>query len=599
MTGREDRGRVPAVGVQGRPVLADEGKTSVLRSPADAPRLSTALARSFELVAGIALFALTATALVVVLVPTSAARRSGFAVELVFVGIALVVLALLLSRRSARAVEQPLDVLDAALAAITSGDLDVRVSLEGAAAEIQFVGESVNTMVRELARLQVVEIERTKDQRVRRELSEVVHASLDLDHVVQRAVEVVGDALEVDRVHIRLDGAEEGRLAAEWRRSDEVTSLRPVAPDRELYPLIHLIGVTEDRRAVVIRDTRDEARFSIEQREAFGELGVRAALKYPIVVGSRVAGVLVASEQREPRAWSESEVTLMEGFAREIGRALDHSLAFELQARMTDRLAVLDRSKNDFLSEVSRELRGPLASVLGYIELLTDESAEVVTDEQRRILGVVERNAEKLLVLISNLLTMSRIEAGTFEPNLAPVDVEDVVRRVRDAVTLSATDAGLDLEVNVEPDLELVADERQLERALHNLATNAVKFTPSGGRVDISARSEGSEIVIAVRDTGIGVPSVEQGELFSRFFNSKAAPRRETLGTGLGLYIVKEIVDRHHGTVGAVSVQGQGSTFTMRLPSRPPATRSGTSNRQPARVVDVRAATPSQASMPS
>lgn len=559
---------MPDVRVQRRTASADDGERSLVVSPLDAPLLETALARSFELVAGVALFALSATAIVVVLIPTSASRRTGFALELVFLGVTLVVLALLLSRRSARAVMKPLEVLDSALAAITSGDLDIRVRLDGAAAEIQFVGESVNTMVRELARLRVVEVERAKDQRVRRELIEVVHASLDLDHVVQRAVEVIGDALEVDRVHIRLEDADGCRLAAEWCRADGVTSLMPVSPGDELYPLIHLIGVTDDQSAVVIDDARDEVRFAVEQRVAFGELGIRAAVKYPIVVGSRVVGVLVASEQLRKRTWSESEVTLMEGFAREIGRALDHALAFALQKEMAERLAVLDRSKNDFLSEVSRELRGPLASVLGYIELLTDESADAVTDEQRRMLGIVERNGEKLLVLISNLLTMSRMEAGTFEPKLAPVDVEGLVRRVGDAAAGAIATGELDLDVNLEHGLELVADERQIERALHNLVTNAIKFTPPGGRVDISARADGDEIVIAVRDTGIGVAAEEQAELFTRFFSSKTAPKRETLGTGLGLYIVKQIVDGHHGSVSAMSVQGRGSTFTMRLPGR-------------------------------
>ncbi len=583
---------MPDVRVHVRTARADEDNKAVVLSSADAPLLATALARSFELVAGVALFALTATALVVVLIPTSASRRAGFAVELVFLGITLVVLALLLSRRSARAVEKPLEVLDAALVSITAGDLDVRVNLDGAAAEIQFVGDSVNTMVRELGRLRVVEIDRTKDQRVRRELTEVVHASLDLDHVVRRAVEVIGDALDVDRVHIRLKDGDEGRLAAEWRRADTVTSLLPISPGDELSSLMHLIGVTDDRNAVVIEDARDVARFGAEQRLAFGELGVRAAIKYPIVVGSRVAGVLVASEELRVRAWSDSEVNLMEGFAGEIGRALDHALAFALQKEMAERLAVLDRSKNDFLSEVSRELRGPLASVLGYIELLTDESADAVTDEQRRMLGIVERSGEKLLVLISNLLTMSRMEAGTFQPKLAPVDVEGIVRRVCDAVAPAAAKSSLDLDVNVEHGLEIVADALQIERALHNLTTNAIKFTPPGGRVDISARADGSDVVIAVRDTGIGVPVDEQDELFSRFFSAKSAPKRETLGAGLGLYIVKQIVDGHHGTVNATSVHGHGSTFTMRLPMRARATNTSTSRRSQGRNPTVSVTAP-------
>lgn len=533
------------------------------------PRLATALARSFELVAGIALFTLTATALVVVFIPSSAAARVGFAIELVTLGFALVALALLLSRRSARAVMQPLEVLDAALAAITSGDLSVRVRLDHAAAEIQYVGDSVNAMVVELARLRVVEIERTKDERVRRELSEVVHASLDLDRVVERAVEVVGAALDVDRVHIRLRERDQGRLAAEWRRSDDTASLFPIAPADELYSLIQLIGVTDDLDAVVIVDAADAKRLSVEQREAFAEVHVRAALTFPIVVGARVAGVLVASEQNAAREWSEGEVTLVGGFAREIGRALDHVRAFELRDEMVERLGVLDRAKNDFLAEVSRELRGPLASVLGYIELLTDDSAEAVTPEQRRMLHIVERNGEQLIVLIDNLLTMSRLEAGTFEPNLAPIDLEVVVRRVRDAALPAAAEADVDLNVELERDLTLLADEGQIERALHNLVSNAVKFTPGGGHINLSARADGDDIVIDVRDNGIGIPIDEQEDLFARFFNAKkSGPRRPTLGTGLGLYIVKQIVDGHDGTVGAVSAQGRGSTFTMRLPAR-------------------------------
>lgn len=560
---------MPDARVQLGAAPADENAAPI-SAASDSPLLATALARSFELVAGVALLALTATAAVVVLVPRSAATRVGFAVELVSLGIALVVLALLLSRRSARAVEVPLEVLDAALVAITAGDLTVRVELPRAAAEIQFVGESVNTMVRELARLRLVEAERTKDQRVRRELSEVVHASLDLDHVVQRAVEVVGAALEVDRVHIRLRENDGDRLAAEWRRADDVASLLPVSPAGELYPLTHLIGVSDDPNAVVIDDALDVVRFSVEQRHAFEELSVHAALKYPIIVGPGVAGVLVASEQDAPRSWSESEVTLMEGFAREIGRALDHALAFELQDEMVQRLEVLDRAKNDFLSEVSRELRGPLASVLGYIEVLTDQSDDDVSDEQRRMLKIVERNGDKLLALIDNLLMISRMEAGTFEPKLARVNLAGMLGRVYDVALPGATAGSLNLQVDLEPGLDLVGDETQLERALQNLVSNAVKFTPVGGRIDLCARRDGDGVVIEVRDTGIGIAKDELDELFSRFFSAKEAPQRETLSTGLGLYIVKQIVDCHNGTVSAQSDEGRGSTFTMRLPARPP-----------------------------
>ncbi len=385
-------------------------------------------------------------------------------------------LALSLSRRSAHAVERPLELLDDALAAITAGDLSVRVNLAGAAAEIQFVGTAIHTMVRELTRLRVIELERATDQRVRRELAEVVHASLDRGRVVQRAVVVVGDAMSSDRVYIRLLEGGHCPVVAEWRNGSDIAAVTEIARLDESALLVHLIGVCDAGSAVVIDDTRDTARFSTAQREMFGALSIRAALTHPIVVGDRVAGVLVVSEQGTARSWTAGEITLMEGFAREIGRALDHALAFDLQHHMVERLGVLDRSKNEFLSEVSRELRGPLASVLGYIELLTEESVSV-GDQQRRMLEIVRRNGEKLLVLISNLMTMSSLEAGEFEPNLGPVYLLAVIQRVGDAEADAIARKSLDLVLDIEPGIELVADERQIERALENLLSNAVKFT--------------------------------------------------------------------------------------------------------------------------
>jgi signal transduction histidine kinase len=124
------------------------------------------------------------------------------------------------------------------------------------------------------------------------------------------------------------------------------------------------------------------------------------------------------------------------------------------------------------------------------------------------------------------------------------------------------------LQLHVEPGIQLVADERQIERALHNLVANSVKFTPPGGEIDVFVRSEDGEVVVDVRDTGIGIAAEDQDELFTRFFSAKGPRRRETLGAGLGLYIVKQIVDGHGGSVRVMSRPGHGSTFTMTLPLR-------------------------------
>ncbi len=239
--------------------------------------------------------------------------------------------------------------------------------------------------------------------------------------------------------------------------------------------------------------------------------------------------------------------------------------ALGVQREMLDRMEELGRVKTDFVSKISHELRSPLTSVIGYVELLTEAGPGEPTEEQSRMLAIIERNSRRLLALIEDLLTMSRAEAGIFTVIAAPVDLGEVVERVRETTAPVVAKAELELIVDLGADLRLIGDQEQLERALLNLVSNSVKFTSPGGRVVIATRIVGDEIAVSVRDTGSGVPLEEQEHLFTRFFRATRSQEQETPGTGLGLYIVKQIVELHGGTVGVESA-GRGSTFTMRLP---------------------------------
>jgi len=242
--------------------------------------------------------------------------------------------------------------------------------------------------------------------------------------------------------------------------------------------------------------------------------------------------------------------------------------AMELHVEMLERMEELGRAKSDFVSKISHELRSPLTSVIGYIEILADGGPGEPNAEQRRMLTIIERNSRRLLALIEDLLTMSRVEAGTFQLEIGPVDLGEIVSGVVEA---TAPAVAKDLTVDLGRDLALTGDREQLERALLNLVSNAVKFTPASGRIEIRGRTDGDEIALAVRDTGSGIPAGEQGHLFARFFRATRSKEQEIPGTGLGLYIVKQIVDLHGGTI-AVDSTRAGSTFTLRLPvAGPPA----------------------------
>ncbi|MGZ4488185.1 MAG: ATP-binding protein [Nocardioides sp.] len=244
---------------------------------------------------------------------------------------------------------------------------------------------------------------------------------------------------------------------------------------------------------------------------------------------------------------------------------LQEALVREREA--VERLHALDRAKTDFVSSVSHELRTPLTTVLGFTEVLQSGAAGELTERQTSMLTRVEQNGRRLLVLIEDLLTLSTLEAGTFRLERREVDLGALVHRSLHPVDSLLRGRDLDLHVSLPPEpVRVSGDPDQLARVVTNLVTNAVKFTPDGGRISVHVECDDEGGVLRVTDTGMGVPVAEQGQLFSRFFRSAGAYDRAIPGTGLGLSVVKSIVDEHDGSVSLRSHPGEGAEFTVRLP---------------------------------
>jgi PAS domain S-box-containing protein len=242
-----------------------------------------------------------------------------------------------------------------------------------------------------------------------------------------------------------------------------------------------------------------------------------------------------------------------------------------------------ERMKDQFVSLISHELRTPLSSILGYLELVLDDEEQTLSDEQKQYLRTVERNAQRLLRLVGDLLFTAQVEAGRFTLQEEDVDLALVVRAAEETVRVTAAAAGVDICVDVPEDRLVVSgDPLRLGQACDNLVSNAVKFTPAGGRVTLRLRrawrSDDGELsdvarpgttavaALSVSDTGIGIPSGEQGKLFTRFFRASTAQRSAVAGVGLGLSITKAITTAHGGTLDLVSAEGRGTTFTLALP---------------------------------
>ena len=234
-------------------------------------------------------------------------------------------------------------------------------------------------------------------------------------------------------------------------------------------------------------------------------------------------------------------------------------------AEQNKRLRELDRLKDEFLSLVSHELRTPLTSIRGYLELVLDEEAGELSAEQRRFLEAVERNSGRLLRLVGDLLFVAQADAGRLGLEQEKVDVADLVADSVEGAQPAAQEKAIDLSVSAVPVPALVGDRVRLHQVLDNLISNALKFTPEGGSVDVRTSSEGDHVV-EVSDTGIGIPIADQPRLFERFFRSSAATDQAIPGTGLGLAIVKAIVEAHAGRITVMSAEGRGTTFRVELP---------------------------------
>jgi signal transduction histidine kinase len=252
--------------------------------------------------------------------------------------------------------------------------------------------------------------------------------------------------------------------------------------------------------------------------------------------------------------------------------AIENARLYEVERQRAEELGQalvqqqeLDHLKNTFIQNVSHELRTPLAIIRGYAELLLAGDLGDMTEPQKASVEVMARRAQMLSKMLDDLLTILAVETQKFDKE--PVDVAHLTRLAVTDFQASAKQAGLALTAEIPPDIPRVyADAAHLRRVLDNLLGNALKFTPEGGRVSVTAAHSAAHVVWEISDTGIGIPPDQLAKIFQRFYQVDGSSKRRFGGVGLGLALVKEIVEAHDGTVEVISAVGQGTTFRISLP---------------------------------
>jgi PAS domain S-box-containing protein len=239
----------------------------------------------------------------------------------------------------------------------------------------------------------------------------------------------------------------------------------------------------------------------------------------------------------------------------------------ERERAQNERLRSVDRMKDEFVALVSHELRTPLTSIRGYLELVMDD-AEHLPAEAFDYLEIVGRNTERLLHLVGDLLLVAQAEEGKLSFEWTAVELVPLVAQCVQAAQPAAEAAGVELRFTSETSEPIVGDAARIGQLLDNLISNAIKFTPVGGYVDVAVDAAARSAVIEVRDTGYGIAPEDQERLFERFFRTQSATDKVIAGTGLGLSIAKAIVDAHEGSITVDSAEHHGTTFRVELPAK-------------------------------
>jgi PAS domain S-box-containing protein len=322
-----------------------------------------------------------------------------------------------------------------------------------------------------------------------------------------------------------------------------------------------------------LRDTRHLVPTARPEADLCLRAGLRAVIALPIHDGDRLVGVLAcfaAAPERDPTPI----ITLLGGITEQLGRFLAKLLAERLGLEVA-------RSKSDFLTLVGHEVRTPLTSISSFIEMLMDETGPPASAEDlRHLMRGIARNTASLCDIVDELLDLAGLELGHQALNERPIDLAEIARQ---ALNDAQPDAGrnhITLTARITENLVTVGDPARLRQALNHLLSNALKYSRGGDLVRLALDHDDHFITVTVTDTGLGIPPDEYDHLFERFYRASNVRHHGIAGTGLGLPLVRAIVEAHHGTVTLGDPATPGTTVTVRIPVRPTPAGSGKSRRR-------------------
>ena len=403
-------------------------------------------------------------------------------------------------------------------------------------------------------------------------ITTAIRSSLDPQEIFAAITQQLGQALHVDGCALSL-----------WTENDEFVQLVGLhdpnwSPSDTIAPKISKLSALSlprsetliegnpvlkqllaSQQPVVLEDLSLHPEMHV--RETPARTPARALLVVPLISDGKIIGSISLRQHQHARLWKTSEIQLAQSVAAQAAIAVQQSRLYQKTRQQAEQLLELDRQKTEFFQNISHEFRTPLTLMVGPLESATAQQEGLTYDES----AIALRNSRRLLRLVNQLLDLQRLDAGRMQPNFRPCDLEAVVGHVVDSFRPYCEKKGLTLLTQLSSCPSTYLDLEKFDKVLYNLLSNAMKFTPAGKQITIVARSEGEHCLLQVIDTGIGILPDQIPYLFERFRQAEGSANRSYEGTGLGLALVKELVELHKGHIAVESVYGVGTTFSVWL----------------------------------
>ncbi len=387
---------------------------------------------------------------------------------------------------------------------------------------------------------------------------------LNPDELLQAVVNLTQERFGLYHAHVYLTDEENNLLLAAGSGeigNQMVIEGHTIQIDAEKSIVAH---AARERKAVIVNDVRTEEGYL---PNAFLP-ETRSEMAVPMIVGDKVIGVFDVQSESAGH-FTEEDAKIYTTLAVQVAIALQNARLYVEQSATVAQLRELDRLKSSFLANMSHELRTPLNSILGFADVMLEGLDGPLTDNMNSDLGLIQKNGQHLLHLINDVLDMAKIESGKMNLNIEKFNLQEIIEEVTSITSPLASEKNLALFIEPDSDheVEINADKIRLRQVMINLINNSIKFTEKG-KISIHVTREENNVLISVKDTGIGIPIELLESVFQEFTQVDTTTTRKTGGTGLGLPISRKLIQMHSGRLWAESsgINGEGSTFYVHLP---------------------------------